>query len=214
MTMQNYAHIAVVADRSGSMSTIEDAMNEALKSFLDTQATEAKGVLLVDITTFDTEIETPYNDAAVDDIKWPVINHRGSTALYDALGQTIVRLGEKFAKQPEDERPSRVVVVVVTDGHENASKEYRGREGAAKIKEMVERQQNEYQWLFVFLGANIDSFAVGGGLGFDPGSTLNYAATRGGVRASASALSDHVSSYLVGAKEDFSEEDRLQAMQQ
>lgn len=211
MTDQNYTHIAVVADRSGSMRVIESDMNGGLKTFLEEQA-KLPGTLAVDITIFDTEIETPYSDAAVADIQWPVIVPRGGTALYDALGSTVVRLGEKFDALPEERRPGRVLVIVVTDGQENSSKEFKGSVGAATIKEMIEKQQNEFQWGFVFLGANIDSFAVGGNLGFRPSSVMDFAPSGVGVRGMTRSLADYTTVYRGGGEAAFRDEDREDAL--
>lgn len=211
MTDQNYTHIAVVADRSGSMRVIEKDMNGGLRSFLEEQAA-LPGTLAVDITIFDTEIETPYSDAAVADIQWPVINPRGGTALYDALGQTVVRLGEKFAALEEDKRPGKVLVIVVTDGQENSSTEYRGSVGAATIKEMVERQQNEFHWNFVFLGANIDSFAVAGAFGIPSSHTMDFAASSVGVSGLTRSLADYTTAYRGGEDAQFTDEDRQDAL--
>lgn len=210
MTDSQYTHIAVVADRSGSMSSIEKDMNGGLQTFLAEQAKEP-GTLVVDITTFDTQIETPFEDASVADIKFPVIVPRGGTALYDAIGQTVVRLGEKFAALEEDKRPGKVLVIVVTDGQENSSKEYRGKEGAEAIKALVERQQDEYQWGFVFLGANIDSFAVGGGLGFRADATMDFVASSAGVGGLTRSLSGYTSAYRGGEDAAFTEKDREDA---
>ena len=104
MTDSQDTHIAVVADRSGSMASIVKDMNGGLKSFLDEQA-KFPGTLTVDITTFDTVVEKPNSFAAVSDVKFPVIVPRGGTALYDALGSTVVSLGESLAKLPEERRP-------------------------------------------------------------------------------------------------------------
>lgn len=212
MTNPTLTHIAVIADRSGSMWNLADDMNGGLKEFLREQD-KLPGTLKVDVTTFDSVVETPYYDADVSQVKFPVIVPRGSTALYDAIGQTVVALGERLAARHEDERPGKVLVVVVTDGQENASQEYVGQQGADRIKELVERQQDEYQWGFVFLGANIDSFAVGGGLGFRTDSVLDYAATPEGTTSMLRSVSVAASAYRGGGEAAFTEQDRQAAQQ-
>jgi hypothetical protein len=185
------------------MAGIASDMNGGLQAFLEEQA-EQPGTLAIDITTFDSTVETPVQDGAVTDIEWPVIVPRGSTALLDAIGVTVVSLGERLAKLPEERRPGKVVVMIVTDGQENSSREYT----TAQVKKLVERQQNDYQWEFLFLGANIDSFAVAGGLGILRGSTIQYDATGDSANAVVAAASSYVTRSRSGLSTSFTDEER------
>lgn len=207
MTNQDLTHIAVIADRSGSMFSIADDMNGGLKTFLQEQDA-LDGTLTIDITTFDSEVETPHQQADFDQIIWPVIDPRGMTALYDAIGITVDNLGKRLAAEKEEARPGKVLVVVVTDGAENSSREYT----ADQIKALVQRQQDEYQWGFVFLGANIDSFSVAGGLGFHASSTMDYLATAGGTASVMRSMTKAASAYRGGESLSFSDEDRKDAL--
>ena len=85
----------------------------------------------------------------------------GSTALLDAAGRAINETGARLAAMDESQRPGLVVVVIVTDGHENASREI----NRAQIRQMIEHQQSVYRWQFTFLAANQDAFAEGESLG-------------------------------------------------
>jgi uncharacterized protein YegL len=208
MTNQNLTHIAVIADRSGSMYSIADDMNNGLQAFLKEQA-DLPGDLTIDITTFDSVVETPYQDADFNQISFPIIYPRGSTSLLDAIGITVTSLGERLADKDEDDRPGKVLVVVVTDGAENTSKEY----AADQIKAMVEHQQEEYDWGFVFLGANIDAFSVGGGLGFRADATMNYVANSSGTASMLRSVSNVAASYRGGEALAFTDEDRKDAVQ-
>jgi uncharacterized protein YegL len=216
MTDNNYTHLALVVDRSGSMSTIAKDMNGGIRQLLADQAKEP-GVCVVDITTFDTEIEHPYENVRPDDVKSDIIVPRGGTALNDAVGYTINELGERFSKMEEGDRPGLVIVVVVTDGEENSSREYTHDQ----IKELVERQTNEWGWQFVYLAANVDAFATGGSYGFAKGSTIAYAASGAGTQNVYAATSSNVSGLRAnmsrgvrGATIEFSDEDREEAMEQ
>jgi uncharacterized protein YegL len=180
------------------MVTIANDMNGGLQEFLKTQD-ELEGKLKVDIVTFDTLVETPVENGSVSDVTFPVIVPRGGTALNDALGATIARLGERFAAQPEDERPGKVLVLVITDGHENASREY----STESIKKLVTRQQDEWNWEFVFLGANIDSFAAARDYGIHDGSTLNYAATGAGVASALRSAGTYVTTSRLAGQGSF-----------
>ena len=192
MVDSKYTHLAIIADRSGSMAGIADDMNGGLEEFLKEQDA-LEGTLRVDMVTFDSVVEQVITDGKVEDIKFPVIVPRGSTSLNDAMGVTINSLGERFAKMDEIERPGKVIVLVITDGHENSSREYT----AHQIKELVTRQQDEWKWDFVFLGANIDSFSVGGGYGIRGGSTLNYTASAAGVASMLRAANEYVTTSRV-----------------
>lgn len=215
MTDKNYTHLLLIADRSGSMYSIVDDMNGGIKTLLEDQAKEP-GKIVVDIVTFDTIIEHAYKGVAPGDVQGPVISPRGSTALNDATGFAITELGERLAKMPEDERPGLVMVVIVTDGEENASQEYTTHQ----VKELVERQAHEYGWQFVFLAANIDAFAAAGDYGIAKGSTMNFAPSSAGVSsmytntsrkmsASRSATANGVDNRLT-----YDDQDRDQAMEQ
>lgn len=187
MTDQDYSHIALVLDRSGSMAGIASDMDGGVKTFLEDQL-KLPGTFTVDVTLFDNKIEKPHDNAAVADITWPLIKPRGGTALYDAVGSTIVSLGEKLAALPEERRPENVIVVIVTDGYENSSVDWSG----TKVAELIKEQEEKWNWNFVFLGANIDAFAEGSKFGISKGNSLGYVADSQGVAFAAAAASTYV----------------------
>jgi hypothetical protein len=80
----------------------------------------------------------------------------------------------------EDQRPSKVIVTILTDGDENASKEFRGEQGRLKIKEMLEHQQSKYSWEVIFMGANIDAQQTSASIGI--ASSIQYDASVLGTR--------------------------------
>ena len=213
MTDKDYTHIAMVVDRSGSMATIAGDMNGAILALLGDQAKQ-DGYCVVDITTFDDKIERPYVNVRPDDVKGEVIHPRGLTALNDALGKTIVELGERFAAMPDDERPGLVVFVVVTDGYENHSKEYK----TDQVKAMIKEQSERWGWQFMYLATNVDAFDTGRDYGFDPGSTINFAASSAGTQNVAGATSNVISKGRSSASRglkvntSYSDEDREEAM--
>ena len=208
MVNENYTHIALIADRSGSMANIAEDMNGGMGALLEEQA-KLPGKLLVDVTVFDTIVDTLYSDATVSEVRYPFIIPRGSTALLDAVGSTVVTLGEKLAGLPEEERPGKVIVVIVTDGYENASREYT----AQRVKELVTQQKEKYSWEFLFLGANIDSFSVAGSWGISKGSTINYSTTSAGVNSVLRGASAYMTSTRTNLAYEFTEEDRQAASQ-
>lgn len=170
MTNPDLRHIAIILDRSGSMQTVKNDTENGLKAFLDTQH-DAPGHTTVSLYQFDHEYEAVYENTPLADVPAFTLRPRGSTALLDAVGRTIATLGEHLAAKPEDQRPSEVIVVILTDGEENISTEYT----LPAVKKAITHQQEVYGWRFVFLGADQDAFAAAGGMGIDYGSTLSYA---------------------------------------
>ena len=168
MTDSKYTHVVVVADRSGSMWGIAADMRGALDAFFAEQA-KAEGKTLVDYVQFDNVAELVYEDRPAYAAE-AILDPRGSTALLDAVGFAVTNLGKKLAAKSEDKRPGLVQVVVVTDGYENASREWTAKE----VKALIKQQEDQYSWDFVFLGANMDAVAVGEGFGFKAGKSLTY----------------------------------------
>ena len=203
MTDPDLTYLSLIVDRSGSMASVAGEMNGAIKAFLDNQDRQP-GRLRVDVTTFDDIIKLKADGIPAAEIRHPLIKPRGATALYDAMGSAIQHLGAKLADTPEEARPGTVIVLVVTDGAENASVEWTGE----KVRALVEQQTTVYGWQFVFLGANIDSRTVGGNLGFAPDSTMDWDANADGVAAALGALDAYSSSARAGAPAAFTAEQR------
>lgn len=170
MTNPDLRHIAVVLDRSGSMQSVKTDTEGGLKAFLATQH-DAPGETTVSLYQFDSEYEAVYENRALADVPEYTLVPRGATALLDAVGRTISAVGAQLAAKPEDERPGEVIVVILTDGEENSSREF----GPDAVKKMIAVQQDDYGWKFVFLGADQDAFAAAGGMGIRAATTLSYA---------------------------------------
>lgn len=133
---------------------------------------------------FDSQgIDDVYNAVTLDKVAKLDLQPRGATPLLDALGQTLVKTGERLKAMAEDQRPGKVLFVIITDGEENSSREYK----KTTIKEMIERQQNVYRWQFIFLGANVDAFAEAGSLGINLRGASNYTPDSAGVKSAFSA---------------------------
>ncbi len=116
---------------------------------------------------------------------------RGSTALFDATGRTINSVGQRLAGVPEEERPDKVLFVIMTDGFENASHEF----NASKISEMINHQRNVYNWEFMFIGANQDAVLSAKEIGIPAAAALTYAANAEGTQIAYSMMATKVASY-------------------
>lgn len=190
---QNLTDIHVIVDRSGSMGTIKSDMDGAFNTFRDDQAKQP-GECRLSLYTFDDRYDVVYTDRPVAEAPDLDLQPRNMTALLDAIGKTINDVGARYSAMDESARPGKVLVVVITDGHENASREF----SAAQVKDMITHQQDVYGWTFTFLGANIDAATTATAYGIPVGNALQYAATGASVRASTQALSSTTTLYRAG----------------
>ncbi len=164
---KNLSDLTVILDRSGSMWSCKKDAEDGLNTFIEEQK---KGVGEANFTLiqFDDIYEVVHNGVPIKNVGKCKLVPRGGTALFDAIGKTIVTIGERLAKLPEDERPGLVAVLIITDGGENASKEYTSKE---KIAEMIKHQVDKYSWSITYLGANQDGFAEGASYGTTSSAT-------------------------------------------
>jgi hypothetical protein len=188
MTDRNLTDLTAVIDRSGSMSAIRSDMEGGFNKLIADQR-KVSGVCKVSLVRFDTEYETVYTAIDIKDVPPLTIEPRGMTALLDAIGRTIISTGERLAAMPEDQRPGLVTFIIVTDGLENSSVEYKPPEGLARIHEMITRQREQYNWLFVFLGANQDAIATAAAMGMPANVSVTYRGGAGGQSAVGSTSS-------------------------
>lgn len=159
MTKQDLTAIGLVIDRSGSMTTIRADAEGGINTFLDDQRKEP-GEAFVWLAQFDTEYDLLERMTSVGSVKPYRLVPRGGTALYRAMGRLITEMGEDLANTPEDERPGKVLFVIMTDGHENSS--HMVDDGVwtyEKLQELVKRQQDEWNWEFLWLSSEPDTVA-------------------------------------------------------
>ena len=113
---------------------------------------------------------------------------RGYTALLDAVGKTIVDVGYRLSHTNEEDRPSKVIFVITTDGQENASSEFTYE----KVKKLIKQQQEKFGWEFIFLGANIDALNEANRIGIRLDNAYNFEASKTGVEKMYSLASEAV----------------------
>ena len=190
--MKNITDINILVDRSGSMAPIAKDMIGGLTTFIQTQR-DLKQEANISYYLFDDQYEVVFENKPLAEVKDSDVTliPRGWTALVDSLGKTINAVGERLSKLSEDDRPNRVLIVTITDGADNRSREFTSH----KLKEMIQHQRDVYAWDFVFLGANIDSFSTAGGIGISRGSTANYTANSLGVSSAFESLTKDFCSY-------------------
>jgi len=193
MTKPDFTAIAVILDRSGSMGKLSKETIEGFNAFVAEQR-KVKGEAVLTLATFASDYRLVYDFVPLDsvvDLTTATYVCNGYTSLLDSVGKTINSLGNRLSAMPENERPSKVIVVVMTDGEENASTEY----AIDKIKEMVEHQTNKYSWLFVFSGAGIDAFHGSKSLGMNTNNSRRFAPTPAGIGGMYKSISSNTASY-------------------
>ena len=169
MTNPDYRHIVIIADRSGSMQSKAGATQRGLADLLAERAADQIRTT-VSLYDFDDRYGIVYEWKDIAQAPAYTLIARGSTALNDAVGKTIVTTGEALAAMGEDERPSVVIVVIATDGEENASQEYT----TAEVRELIKQQEEVYGWRFVFIGADYDAVSAAREYGIPQSRSLSY----------------------------------------
>lgn len=149
--------LVFILDRSGSMGGLESDTIGGFNSMMDKQRKEP-GKALITTVLFDNKYEVIHDRFPMEMVR-PLTEKdyyaRGCTALLDAVGKTIDKIGRIQKYLPEEERAEKVIFVIITDGLENSSREYSYKH----LQEMIDHQKKKYNWEFIFLGANMDAVA-------------------------------------------------------
>ena len=170
--------ICLILDRSGSMSGLESDVIGGINTFIEDQKKLPEPASIAFVRFDSMEIERframkPLEQC--EPLTAGEYQPRGGTPLLDAVGRTIAQLGEDW----KTEKPERAIIVIVTDGCENASREYT----KAKIQEMIKARQDSGKWAFIYLGANVDAFSEAGSIGISMANSAGYVNSHAGVRA-------------------------------
>lgn len=189
---KNLTEIVFILDRSGSMAHLEEDTIGGYNSFLKKQKNE-EGEACVTTILFDDAYEIIHDNADIKKVN-PLTDKeyyaRGTTALFDAIGKTINHVKNRHKFAPENQIPSKTLVVIITDGYENASCEYNIRD----VKAIIETQKEKHNWEFIFLGANIDAISAAGHIGIAPDFAATYQADKMGTQMNFDAVDCVVSS--------------------
>lgn len=212
---QDLTFIGIVADSSGSMSGI---INETVGSInrLVREQQDVQGEAIYSLLVFDYKSKWINNFVDLKTVE-PITTKDywlgGGTALYDAVAIMIIQTGSKLAAMKEEDRPSKVVIAIITDGEENASSEFAiSQGGLEKLKALIETQTTKYNWQFMFLGADINAQQTASSIGIITSNAMSYNATSKGMHdvysASSNVLRNYRSSNVVDAVLEISDEDR------
>ncbi len=167
----NTTHYLLILDRSGSMSDCWDstmsALNEQIQSIKNIQANSPNVPIKVNFLTFNNEVQFEFLSVPAAHLE-PLNNQRlfpsGCTAMLDGIGQGIQRI-KHIMKQEDD-----VVCVILTDGEENASKEF----GYKQIGGMIEELKATGKWSFILMGADFDIFDMADKLNIDANKQVRF----------------------------------------
>ena len=185
--------LVFILDKSGSMAGLERDTIGGFNAMLDKQKAQA-GECRITTVLFDHRYELLHDRTDIRAVR-PITAREyrvgGSTALLDALGKTIHKIATAQKNTSEPFRAKRVMFVIITDGEENASREYASKE----VKEAIQRQKSRYGWEFIFLGANIDAVETAGRFGIDAGRAANYVPDSQGTALNFRAMSETVSAF-------------------
>lgn len=156
----NEMDIIFIMDRSGSMTGFSEDTIGGFNSFVEKEKEKDINTYVTTIL-FDNDYEILYERKEINKVEkltekeyWP----RGTTALLDAIGKTITSFERKI--------DGKALVVIMTDGYENASVEFSKKQ----IKEMIDN----HDWEFIYLGAEIDSYSEASQFGFSKSRIANY----------------------------------------
>lgn len=187
---KNLTELVFILDKSGSMAGLERDTIGGFNSMLNKQR-EVDGACRITTVLFDNRYELLHDRIDIRAVS-PLTERDycvgGSTALLDAIGRTIHKLAAVQRNTAEEYRAEKVLFVIITDGAENASREY----SLAKVRSMVEEEQTRYGWEFVFLGANMDAVTTAGSFGIQPARAAEYVPDGAGTALNFAAMSQAV----------------------
>ncbi|WP_373778423.1 hypothetical protein [Glaesserella sp.] len=194
--MSGDTEVIFILDRSGSMSGLESDTIGGFNGMLEKQKKEHQNEAYITTVLFDDRYELLHNRIPVSEIKAMTDKEyfvRGSTALLDAVGKTITQVKNNQAKLGK-EKADKVVFIIITDGMENASREF----SLAEVKRLIETQKEKENWEFLFLGANIDAVSVAGSFGIDSSKAVKYKSDSRGTQKNYEVLNQAIQDVRAG----------------
>ena len=185
------ALVCLVIDKSGSMEPIRKATIAGCNQFI-AETRDADPEARISLVLFDTQVHKTFTAKPIADIEpidGTMYHPGGGTALLDAMGKAMTDI------EAMPDKPSKVVIAVITDGQENSSSEFT----RAAVKAAVARHETEDKWQILYLGANVDSFAEAGAIGMARNaSSVNWQQSAAGTQALYMSTSGSTGSFLRG----------------
>ena len=198
----NLLHICFVLDESGSMYNSVDDVIGGFQKLIDEQKGEKNGECIISLYRFSDTVKKDYIGKPVDEVSKLIYSPGGCTAMNDGVGTAIDEIGKWLSDMDESERPSKNMIVIMTDGQENASKEY----DFDAVKGKIKHQEEKYSWTFVYMGTNLQDLKDANRLGIKMRSvsgSRNIAANYSHIDAYAKALRGSTNAASVAAADAF-----------
>lgn len=198
----NLLHICFVLDESGSMYNSVDDVIGGFQKLIDEQKGEKNGECIISLYRFSDTVKKDYIGKPVDEVSKLIYSPGGCTAMNDGVGTAIDEIGKWLSDMDESERPSKNMIVIMTDGQENASKEY----DFDVVKGKIKHQEEKYSWTFVYMGTNLQDLKDANRLGIKMRSvsgSRNIAANYSHIDTYAKALRSSTNAASVAAADAF-----------
>jgi Mg-chelatase subunit ChlD len=200
----DYTALALVIDRSGSMQSTASDVVGSVKQLIGEQKKNS-GKASLTVTQFDHAYEVIHDFKDIQEVDEELFAKayapRGSTALLDAIGRTVIGLTQKLDSLAEEDKPKRVIIAIITDGLENASTEF----NITQIKEMI-KEEEALGWDCMFIGATLDTIDIAKNFGFSAHKTAVYETAK--FSNSMQLINEQVSKARLGKEVTISEEER------
>ena len=185
---KNLTEIVYILDRSGSMSGLEADTIGGFNSMIAKQKDTGENAYISTVL-FDTVNEVIHDRVPIEKVEEMTEKEyfvRGGTALLDAVGGAIRHIENIHKYARKEDRPAKTVFIITTDGMENSSRYY----NYEQVNKMIEKEQKEYGWEFIFIGANIDAAREAEKFGIRRDRALNYVPDEVGTGAVYESISN------------------------
>jgi len=187
---KNLTEIVFILDRSGSMAGLESDTIGGFNSMIAKQKKQS-GEAFVSTVLFDNDSKVVHDRVKIEDVK-PMTEDDytvgGCTALLDAIGDAVRHIENIHKYAREEDVPEKTMFVITTDGMENASRHYSQKD----VKKLIEKKQENDNWEFLFIGANIDAIETAAYYGIKSDRAVNYHADGKGTRVVYEAVANAV----------------------
>lgn len=194
----NLINVIFIIDESGSMYASKSDVMGGFQKVIEEQKAIKEGECIVSLYTFDGTVREHYIGKKLEEVKDLDYNPGGVTALNDAVGTAVTQVGKWLSNMKEEDRPSQNLVVIMTDGEENASHEYT----IDKVREMIKHQEEKYNWSFIYMGSDLTNTKDATSLGI---SNQAYS-TRADFSNNYSIVGNSVSAYRMSESRSLAKE--------
>lgn len=191
---KNLTEIIFLLDKSGSMQSMGSEPYQGFNEFIKQQKDPDLGEANVTLVLFGSDIQEVYESIPINSVPELTSNEykaNGMTCLRDAIGQTFSKAGARLAAIPENDRPGKVMVVILTDGEDTSSKEY----STENIKDIINTQSKKYSWNIQFMGTTKEAILAAHSFNIMSGNISTFDNSTRGITASYTAASTLASAY-------------------